>query len=99
MIIRVFQITINSEYRKEFERDFRTISVDTVQNHKGLISCQIAGPTKWNPDDYAMITYWEDEDSLEAFAGQNWNQVVIPPGMEKYPRASSVAHYKNDELG
>ncbi len=97
MIIRIFQVTIHSEYREDFERDFRTISVDTVQNHKGLISCHIAGPTQWNPDDYIMVTYWEDEDSLAAFAGENWNQAVIPPEMERYPRYFSVAHYKNDE--
>jgi len=97
VIIRIFQVTINSEYREDFERDFRTISVDTVQNHKGLISCHIAGPTQWNPDDYIMVTYWEDEESLVAFAGENWNQAVIPPEMERYPRSFSVAHYKNNE--
>lgn len=97
MIIRVFQVTIDPKYREEFERDFQTISVETVQGHKGLISCHIAGPTKWNPDDYVMVTFWEDEASLAAFAGENWNEAVIPPEMAKYPRSFAVAHYKNEE--
>ena len=91
MIIRIFQVSIRPEYRDEFERDFNTISVDAAKNHKGLISCHIGGPTKWNPDDYVMITYWEDEDSLLAFAGKNWNQAIIPTEMQKYPKAGCNA--------
>ena len=99
MIIRIFQVSIRPEYRDDFERDFNSISIDTVQNHKGLISCQVGGPTKWSPDDYVMITCWEDEASLAAFAGENWNQAVIPKEMRKYPKAFSVAHYNNDKPG
>ena len=76
-----------------------TAQNNTVQNHKGLISCQVGGPTKWNPDDYVMITCWEDEASLAAFAGENWNQAVIPKEMQKYPKAFSVAHYNDNKPG
>lgn len=31
MIIRVFQVTINSKYRSDFERDFKSISIETVK--------------------------------------------------------------------
>ena len=71
MVIRIFQITINPEYRKEFKRDFTSISINTVKNHKGLVSCYIGGPAKWKPDDYLMVTHWEDEASLKEFAGDN----------------------------
>ena len=98
MKIRVFQVTINLEYRDDFERDFKTISVETVQKNKGLISCQIGGPSKWNPDDYVMVTCWEDETALGEFAGENWNQAVIPEEMQQYPKTFSVAHYENIEL-
>jgi hypothetical protein len=46
-------------------------------------SGSIGGPTKWNPDDYTMVTIWESESSLEKFAGKNWNQ------------ASYLSRYKN----
>ena len=98
MIIRIFQVTINPEYRDDFERDFKSISIETVKNHKGLISCHIGGPTKWNPDDYTMVTQWEDESSLEDFAGETWNQAIIPVEMKKYPRSFKVAHYENIEF-
>lgn len=94
MIIRIYEVTIKPELRKQFEHDFNTIAVDTVNHHKGLISCEIGYPTKWNPNDYTMITYWEDEHSLAEFAGENWNTAVIPTEMQKYPVKFSVVHYK-----
>jgi heme-degrading monooxygenase HmoA len=93
VIIRVFRIIIHPELRDEFERDFATVSMETVRRQKGFIACEIGSPTKWTPDEYAMITRWEDEESLEAFAGRNWNVAVIPPGMERYAREFSVVHF------
>lgn len=99
MIIRIFQVSIHPEYRDEFERDFNSISIETVRNHKGLISCHIGGPTEWNPNDYVMVTCWTNEESLAAFAGENWNQAVIPKEMQKYPKAFSVVHYDSQRFG
>lgn len=93
MIIRVFQVTINSELRNDFERDFKSISVHTIENCKGLVSCDIAGPSKWNPDDYLMISKWKDESSLIEFVGENWNKAVIPDDMKKYAKCFTVSHY------
>jgi len=94
MIIRIFRITIDPVLREEFERDFATISVGAVESRAGFIACEIGRPTKWNPDEYAMISRWEDEDSLEAFVGSDWNQAVIPPGMERYVREYGVVHFQ-----
>lgn len=93
MIIRIFRTTIHPELREEFERGFSSISVDAVKSHKGFVSCRIGSPTKWNPDEYAMITVWEDEEALVAFAGEEWHKAVIPAGMEKYPVSFSVEHF------
>lgn len=95
MIIRIFEVVIDPKYRNGFERDFKSISVETVKSSKGLISCTIGSPSKWNSDEYTMITVWENELSLIDFAGKNWNQAVIPSGMEKYAKSFNVKHYTN----
>ncbi len=40
---------------------------------KQNIACVIIFSVKYccNPDDYVMITYWEDENFLAAFAGES----------------------------
>ena len=65
-ITRVFRVQIDTELREEFEEKFADISVSTVQQAAGMISVSILKPTKWSPDEYAMITQWIDEESLEA---------------------------------
>ena len=42
-----------------------------------------------------MITSWMDEAFLASFAGENWNQPVIPNGMEKFVRECSIEHYES----
>jgi heme oxygenase (mycobilin-producing) len=98
VIVRIFEVTIEASLREEFERDFATISVDAVNRAEGALSCTIGRPTKWNPDDYAMISTWRDEEDLVAFAGADWNRAVIPPGMERYAKKYQVVHYEISTL-
>ena len=79
--------------RDDFERDFESISVEAVVSMKGLISCQIGKPTKWNPNKYALTTYWKNEAALINFAGDKWYKALIPEGMEDYPTSYSVEHF------
>ena len=84
MITRIFRVRIDPLKRKEFEAKFATQSIAAIQSRKGFISAQIGKPTKWSPDEYVMISNWENEDSLRAFVGESWNEAHIPPGMEKF---------------
>lgn len=93
MIKRIFRVTIDPEQRVNFEKDFNSISVEAVKNKEGFISVEIGGPTKWNSNDYVMVSHWANEASLEGFAGKNWNQAVIPGPMAKYVISCSVEHY------
>ena len=44
-----------------------------------------------------MISTWENEEALEAFAGERWCDAVIPTDMERYARTWSVSHYESWE--
>ena len=95
MITRIFRVVIHPELREEFEARFAEISVKAVEDCAGHISVTIAKPTKWSPDEYVMISKWEDESALINFAGESWNQAVIPRGMEKYIVEFWIHHYEN----
>ena len=95
MIIRIFKAIIPAKLHAEFEIKFKEISVPVVKNYKGLISLEIGRPTKWNPEEFIMISLWESEKDLIEFAGQNWNQAHIPLGMEKYIAECSVSHHES----
>ncbi|MBO0320776.1 antibiotic biosynthesis monooxygenase [Muricauda sp. CAU 1633] len=98
MILRIFTATIPNALHKEFEAKFKEISVPVVKNYKGFVSLEIAGPSQWNPEEFVMVSRWENEESLIAFAGVEWNQAHIPQGMEKYITSCSVSHYNHIDL-
>ena len=95
MITRIFRVQIKPEHRISFEKDFHDISIPLIQSHRGLVSVTIGRPTKWSPDEYVMISSWKEVSDLENFVGSNWNQPVIPNGMEKYVVQCWVHHFES----
>ena len=93
MIVRVFRATIPQTFHTQFEEKFQEISAPLVQSCSGLVSVEIARPTRWNPDEFLMISRWNDEASLVAFAGDNWHEPHIPAGMESLISECHVDHY------
>ena len=98
MITRIFRVRVPEHLHHEFEMKFSTISVNAVTSQPGLISVSLGKPTAWTPDEYVMMTTWEDEQSLREFAGENWSQAVIPEGMEKFVMECWVHHYQMLEI-
>jgi quinol monooxygenase YgiN len=104
MFIRVFRVSVHSNLLDEFQAKFADISVRHVRAAAGLVSVSIGKPTRWHPDEFVMVSRWKSEEALIAFAGQEWNKPVIPPGMDKYVRECWVHHYEvygegPDEVG
>ena len=61
---------------------------------KAVLDVAIGRPTRWDPDEYVMISRWENEQALVQFAGSDWHQAIIPAGMEKFVESCSVHHYE-----
>ena len=86
---------IESEIRLEFEEKFNSLSRSMVENAPGCIQLSVLKPSMWNPDEYAMISVWENEAALIAFAGEDWYLSVIPPEMKIYAKKHSVSHFRS----
>ncbi len=94
MITRIFRLRIRPEQKAAFEKDFQEISLPYVRKQPGLLGMTVGNPTKWEPNDYLLITNWKNETALLNFAGENWNEAVIPGGMEKYIYKCWVDHFE-----
>jgi heme-degrading monooxygenase HmoA len=94
MITRIFRVRVQEDLHAEFEHKFLSISVRHVKSARGLISVAVGRPTRWKPDEYAMVSVWQSEADIAAFAGENWSRPVIPEGMLKYASECWVHHYE-----
>ena len=96
-ITRIFRARIRPEQRGEFEEKFFDVSSRVIPQAAGNLLVSVLKPTKWSPNEYAMISVWEDVESLRAFAGNDWNRAVIPPGTEKFFTESWMHHFESWE--
>lgn len=94
MITRIFRAKVPAHLHGDFERDF-LLRLPIVQAAKGVVSVSIGRPTRWQPDEYVMVSVWENEAAVRAFAGENWNLAVIPREMEQYMSECWVHHFEN----
>jgi heme oxygenase (mycobilin-producing) len=94
VITRIFRVRVPAGLHAEFEERFLSVSVPHVEAAKGLLSVSVGRPTRWAPEEYVMISVWQSEAAVAAFAGENWNRAVIPDGMEKYVAECWVHHYE-----
>ena len=95
MITRIFRVQIRPDLQTEFEPLFETVSVAAVERAEGFVSVEIGKPSKWAPHEYVMVSKWQSEAALIAFAGKEWHLPHIPDGMEKFVEQCWVHHYTN----
>lgn len=95
MITRIYCVKIKPNLRAEFEPLFQSVAVGSVTQFAGCTRVVVGGPTLLTPDEYAMISEWENADSLTAFAGTDWSVAHIPDGMEKFVDTCWVHHFNH----
>ena len=94
-VTRIFRVRIDNAFKEEFEDLFSSVALHKIHEAAGYISASIHKPSKWAPDEYAMISQWEGEASLKAFFGEECNQALITRGTEKFVVACWVHHYES----
>ncbi|MEP4431100.1 MAG: antibiotic biosynthesis monooxygenase [Hyphomicrobiales bacterium] len=93
MITRIYRVRIKNELRSEFEPLFKTIARSSVSKFSGCRQVIVGGPSLLTPDEYAMTSVWDNERSLEEFAGSDWSVAHIPDGMEKFIDECWLHHF------
>jgi heme-degrading monooxygenase HmoA len=97
MILRILRAQIFHELKDEFEKGPALMSVKLVLSQKGCVSCQVTKPLHKTSNTYAMISLWENKQSLKAFVGEDFETASIPAGLSRYISSCSVEHYISTE--
>ena len=70
MIIRVFRARIYPNKVEQFERFFLHKALPMVKAQSGLVSATVGKPLEPTPNEFLMITVWQDINALMKFADQ-----------------------------
>ncbi|MFW2587234.1 antibiotic biosynthesis monooxygenase family protein [Sagittula sp. SSi028] len=96
MITRIYRVQIPPELRSTFEPLFATKARAAVARAAGCLSVTIGYPSTVTPNEYAMISVWQDQAALEAFNGTDWARPHIPDGMAQFIQTCWLHHFEHD---
>ncbi len=97
MIIRVFRAIVHDGKQQEFEQFFVEQAAPYVRKQPGLLSLSIGESSSSSPNEFLMVMYWKDLESIKAFAGRNWDQAVILEDERHLLKEVLVHHYDSLE--
>jgi len=94
MILRIFRARVQPGKQAEFEVKVGQHSIPLARKQRGLVHLYAGRPVATSPDEFAIITIWRSLNDLKAFAGENWNQSIIPDAERPLLDMTSVHHYE-----
>jgi heme-degrading monooxygenase HmoA len=92
MIVRVFRATVRSGSTAEFEQVFRADALPLLEGVPGLRSW-VAGRPLGTAGEFAVVTVWEDLESLQRFVGQDWQREGVMPGAALALMEGTILHH------
>jgi transposase/heme-degrading monooxygenase HmoA len=93
MIIRVFSARLKPGMRGEYERLARTVALPLIRDQSGCFGARIEQVRDDRPNDFVVVSLWRDRESIEAFAGEHWEEAVIVPGEADLLQEVVVHHF------
>ena len=94
MVIRVFRPTIQPGKQREFESFLRDTAVPLVSRQSGILAQHVGRPRDSSSSEYLFVTVWKDVESIQAFAGERWQEAVIAPEEEHLLKETWIQHYE-----
>ena len=92
MIVRVFRARVRPGSAADFEAMMREQSIPLVQAADGLVSWW-AGRPLGETGEFVMVTVWRDLESLQEFAGPDWQREGVIPADELPLLDETVLHH------
>ncbi len=93
MIIRVFRAKVQPGMQADYEKLLRTEAIPGLSEQPGLVALHVGTPIPQTPDEFVIISIWNDLESLLTFAGDSWLQSFVLPGEVDIVKESSVYCY------
>ena len=92
-LIRVFRASVKSGLAAEFQSFFIQEALPLISSQEGLRQVTIGLPSDDKPNEFLMISEWDNLESLKKFAGEDWNNAVIDQREAHLLVETAVDHY------
>lgn len=93
MLIRVFTARLKPSQRAAYERLVRGVAMPLMLAQPGCLTVHIGTPKSGHPQDFVLVSVWEDQRALQAFVGEEWQKAIILPGEADLLEEVAVQHF------
>ena len=93
MIVRIFRAKIRKGQVAEFKRMVQEQSIPWLENAEGMMGYFPGEPLGDDAREFVMVTLWRDRESLQAFAGSDWDSPVVTEDEAPLVEAMFADHY------
>ena len=93
MILRIFTARIRAGREAEFERMVREQSIPWLEASDGMLGYLPGKPRDEGQSEFVMVTLWKDIESLEKFAGPDWQTPVVTGEETPLVEEMHAVHY------
>jgi heme-degrading monooxygenase HmoA len=99
VIVRVFRGRIHPGKEDEFERFVIQTGVPMVKAAEGCTHVTAGKNRSVEEPEFVVVTHWRSIETLQAFAGPDWERAVIEPEEEHMLAQVLCDHYEAIETG
>jgi heme-degrading monooxygenase HmoA len=92
MIVRVYRATVSRGGSSDFEEIVRSETLAQFTRVPGLVSW-VAGRPLGAAGEFAVVTVWEDLESLQRFVGPDWQREGVMPAEALALLEETVLHH------
>lgn len=93
MVIRIFRARLKPGARTAYTRLCYETSIPLMQGQPGCRAAYIAPARPDKPDQFIVVSVWDDLPSLRSYVGDAWEQPILVPGEASLLEWARVEHY------
>jgi heme-degrading monooxygenase HmoA len=97
VILRIFRARARPGEVDSFEERARSLGFDRMKPTPGLRAWIAGKPLDADARDFVMITVWDSEEALRAFAGETWRELELPVDERDTLEFAGVEHFELHE--
>jgi catechol 2,3-dioxygenase-like lactoylglutathione lyase family enzyme len=90
MIIRIFRAQVQPGMQAQYEALLRDEAIPGLSEQAGVVAVYGGKSIPQSPDEFVMVSLWNDLTSLKAFAGEHWMESIPLPGEEHLIKESVI---------
>jgi heme-degrading monooxygenase HmoA len=93
MIVRLYKAQIKPGMEKKWEEVIRDVALPLMRKQKGLVDAFYTWDEWTGTREFAFVSVWRSLEDIQAFAGKNWDQPVIPEEEKPLLKSAKVEHF------